>query len=207
MMLSKRDRFILIVTVVILTVSTLVGYVGYRIFDRMAPPLTTYGNEVGGSFRLVNGADGSVLDSDFRGRWMLVYFGSTHCPDTQCGATMAAMAKAMDILGPAKARYVAPIFISLDPMRDTSDVLRTYTLRFGPRLFSMTGSPKMIEAVAREYHAPYVRQPLEGGDYMMEPASQIVIMSPTERYSGTIPTTATGQEIADRIEQLMAAQK
>ncbi|MEG3348102.1 SCO family protein [Novacetimonas hansenii] len=204
MMLSKRDRFILIVTLVIVVVSTLAGYVGYRIFDRMPPPLTTYGNEVGGSFRLINGADGSVLDSDFRGRWMLVYFGSTHCPDTVCGATMASMAKAMDILGPAKAHHVAPIFISLDPMRDTSDVLRTYTLRFGPRLFSMTGSPKMIEAVAREYHAPYVRQPLEGGDYMMEPASQIVIMSPTERYSGTIPTTATGQEIADRIEQLMA---
>ncbi|MBV1835109.1 MULTISPECIES: SCO family protein [Novacetimonas] len=206
-MLSKRDRFILIVTLVIVVISSLVGYVGYRIFDRMAPPLTTYGNEVGGSFRLVNGADGSVLDSDFRGRWMLVYFGSTHCPDTLCGATMESMAKAMDILGRAKARYVAPIFISVDPMRDTSDVLRTYTLRFGPRLFSMTGSPKMVEAVAHEYHAPYVRKPLENGDYMMEPASQIVIMSPTERYVGTIPASASAQEIADRIEQLMAEQK
>lgn len=117
-------------------------------------PLVSYGNPVGGSFRLVNGADGSVLDTDFRGRWMLIYFGYTHCPDTVCGATAKAMAEGVAALGRERSRLAVPIFITLDPMRDTAEDLRTYALRFGTQLTVMTGSPKMIQAVAKEYHAP-----------------------------------------------------
>lgn len=203
MMRNERDRFFLLLTLAIVAVSMICGYVGYRLFDRAPVPLVTYGNPVGGSFRLVNGADGSVMDTDFRGRWMLVYFGYTRCPDTVCGVTVKAMTQGVEALGRDRAKLVAPIFITLDPMRDTSDVLRTYALRFGFHLTVMTGSPKMIEAVAREYHAPYVRHPGENGDYTMDTASQIVIMSPTGRYAGSLPATATADEITARMTALM----
>ncbi|ATU71494.1 SCO family protein [Komagataeibacter rhaeticus] len=206
MMRNERDRFFLLVGLAIVVVSSIFGYVGYRWSDSAPVPLTSYGNPVGGSFRLVNGADGSVLDTDFRGRWMLVYFGSTHCPDTVCGATVKAMAEGVEALGHDRARLAVPIFITLDPMRDTSDVLRTYALRYGSHVTVMTASPKMIEAVAKEYHAPYVRHEGENGDYTMEPATQIVIMSPTGRYEGSLPATATAAEITARMTELMNAQ-
>lgn len=202
----ERDRFFLLVGLAIIVVSSAFGYVGYRLFDRAPVPLVSYGNPVGGSFRLVNGADGSVLDTDFRGRWMLVYFGYTHCPDTVCGVTAKAMTQGVAALGRERSRLVVPIFITLDPMRDTAEELRTYALRFGSLLTVMTGSPKMIQAVAKEYHAPYVRHEGENGDYSMEPATQIVIMSPTGRYEGTLPATATADEITARMTQLMDGQ-
>ncbi|WP_130731275.1 SCO family protein [Komagataeibacter xylinus] len=204
MMRNERDRFFVLVGFAILVVSSIAGYFGYRYSDSAPVPLTTYGNPVGGSFRLINGADGSVLDTDFRGRWMLIYFGDTHCPDDVCGATVKAMAEGVEALGHDRARLAVPIFITLDPMRDNSDVLRTYALRYGSHVTVMTGSPKMIQAVAKEYHAPYVRRDGANGDYSMEPASQIVIMSPTGRYEGSLPATATAADITARMTELMS---
>ncbi|AHI24126.1 SCO family protein [Komagataeibacter swingsii] len=205
MMRNERDRFFVIVGLAILTVSSIAGYFGYRYSSNAPVPLTTYGNPVGGSFRLINGADGSVMDTDFRGRWMMIYFGDTHCPDTVCGATMKAMADGVEALGRDRAHLVVPIFISLDPMRDTTEELRKYALRFGTHVTVMTGSPKMLQAVAKEYHAPYVRHDGENGEYSMEPATQIVIMSPTGRYAGSLPSTATAADVTTRMTELMNA--
>ncbi|MBB2202558.1 SCO family protein [Gluconacetobacter tumulisoli] len=202
--MQQRDKRRLTIAAIIVVVASIVGYGTYRVADRMGPVLSSNGNEVGGSFRLVSAADGAVSDTDFQGRWMLVYFGYTRCPDTQCAATLTAMAGAMDRLGP-RARMVAPLFITLDPMRDTAEILRAYTLRFGPRIFALTGAPNMIQAVAREYHAPYVRHEGTDGDYSMEPSPRIVIMSPEGRYAGTIESTASADDIAARLNGLMAA--
>ncbi|GBQ27442.1 SCO family protein [Gluconacetobacter sacchari] len=202
--MQERDKRRLAIGAIIVALSAAGGYGGYRAMERAGPMLSTYGNEVGGSFRLVSAAEGAVSDSDFRGRWMLVYFGYTHCPDTQCGATLKAMAGAMDLLGP-RYRKVAPLFISLDPMRDTAEAMRAYTLRFGPRIFAMTGAPNMLRAVTAEYHAPYVRHEGKDGDYSMEPSPRIVIMSPEGRYAGTIQSDASAEEIAKRLNDLMAA--
>ncbi|GBQ98591.1 electron transporter SCO1/SenC [Gluconacetobacter liquefaciens] len=203
--MQKRDKRRLAIGAVITVLSAAGGYAGYWAMDRAGPLLSTHGNEIGGSFRLVSAAEGEVSDSNFRGRWMLVYFGYTHCPDEQCGATLRAMAGAMDLLGP-KHRSVAPLFISVDPMRDTAEAMRAYTLRFGPRIFAMTGAPTMLKAVTAEYHAPYVRHEGKDGDYSMEPSPRIVIMSPEGRYAGTIQSDASAQDIADRLNGLMAAQ-
>lgn len=203
--MQDRDRRRLIIGGVIALAAVVGGYGTFRIMDRMGPILSTYGNEIGGSFRLISAADGEVADTDFLGRWMLVYFGYTHCPDTQCGATLHAMAGAMDLMG-AQARLVAPLFISVDPMRDTAELLRAYTLRFGPHIIALTGAPNMIKAVTAEYHAPYVRHPGANGDYTMEPSPRIVIMSPEGRYAGTVEATATAGQIADRLRSLMATQ-
>src|SRR5262245_44144028 len=94
---------------------------------------------VGGPFTLV-GTDGkTVTDQDFRGRYMLVFFGFTHCPDI-CPAELQMVAEALDKLGD-KANEVVPIFISVDPERDTPEVLAAYVKSFGPKFVGLTGSP------------------------------------------------------------------
>jgi protein SCO1 len=203
--MQEKDKRRLTIGLIVAALGLAGGYGATEFMSRMPPMLSTHGNEIGGSFRLVSPAEGTVSDTDFQGRWMLVYFGSTHCPETQCAVALRAMAGAVDLLGP-RGRLVAPLFISVDPMRDTAEEMRAYTLRFGPHIYAMTGAPNMVKAVTAEYHAPYIRHEGKDGDYTMEPSPRIVIMSPEGRYAGTIESDASAEAIASRLTGLMAAQ-
>ena len=94
-----------------------------------------------------------VTDRDFRGKYMLVYFGYTFCPDV-CPTTLNEVADAMERLGP-KAGELQPIFITVDPKRDTPAVVKQYAAAFTPRLIGLTGSPEQIAQVAKEYRVYY----------------------------------------------------
>jgi len=108
---------------------------------------------IGGPFSLV-GADGKpVTDRDFRGRYMLIFFGFTHCPDI-CPAELQVIAQALEQLGD-KAKTVVPIFITLDPERDTPQAMANYVKSFGPNFVGLTGSPEAIEAAAKAYRVAY----------------------------------------------------
>ena len=110
---------------------------------------------VGGPFSLV-GADGkTVTDADFRGRYMLVFFGFTHCPDI-CPAELQVIAQALDKLGD-KAKKVVPVFITLDPERDTPQAMADYVKSFGPNFVGLTGSPEAIAAAAKAYRVAYAK--------------------------------------------------
>ena len=110
---------------------------------------STGGPSVGGPFTLENSSGKTVTDRDFRGKYMLVYFGYTYCPDV-CPTTLNAVAAALDKLGP-KAKDLSPIFITVDPQRDTPDVMKQYTGAFSPELIGLTGTPDEIARVAKEY--------------------------------------------------------
>src|SRR6476619_7690993 len=104
---------------------------------------------IGGPFSLV-GADGKpVTDQDFRGRYMLIFFGFTHCPDI-CPAELQVMAVALDQLGD-KAKKVVPIFITLDPERDTPEAVGAYVKNFSSNIVGLTGSKEAISATAKAY--------------------------------------------------------
>ena len=108
---------------------------------------------IGGPFSLV-GADGKpVTDRDFRGRYMLIFFGFTHCPDI-CPAELQVIAQALEQLGD-KAKTVVPIFITLDPERDTPEAMANYVKSFGPNFVGLTGSPEAIAAAAKAYRVAY----------------------------------------------------
>jgi len=133
---------------------------------------------IGGAFTLA-GPDGKpVTDRDFRGRYMLVYFGYTTCPDV-CPTTLSEMASALDKLGPKAAR-VQPLFITVDPARDTPAVMRQYTAAFSPRLEGLTGTPEQVKAVAQEYRVYYARHDTGPGpnDYGMDHSSVLYLMGP-----------------------------
>lgn len=108
---------------------------------------------IGGPFSLVDHNGRDVTDRTFRGRFMLIFFGYTYCPDI-CPTDLQIIGQAMDRLG-GGAENVQPIFISVDPGRDTKAVLADYVGNFHPRLLGLTGAPAQIRAAARAYRAVY----------------------------------------------------
>ena len=118
------------------------------------PSVQTSGKAlIGGPFALIDQTGKTVTDKDFHGRYMLVFFGYTHCPDV-CPAELQVMAEALSELGP-KASEIVPVFISLDPERDTPGVMGAYLKNFGPNFVGLTGSPEAVAAAAKAYRVSF----------------------------------------------------
>jgi protein SCO1/2 len=159
---------------------------------------------IGGPFTLVDGGGHPVTDKEFRGRYMLVYFGYTFCPDV-CPTTLAAVAGALDALGP-KADRVQALFITVDPQRDTPAVVRDYAAAFSPRIKGLTGSPDQIAKVAGEYRVYYAPQRSQGaGDaYTVDHSSILYLMDPDGRFISPLRADQTAQGLAAEIAQHMS---
>ena len=138
--------------------------------------VTTGQADVGGPFQLTDQHGKPVGDQAFRGRYMLIYFGYSFCPDV-CPTTLAVMAQALEKLG-GKSHQVVPIFITIDPERDTPKVLDDYMKSFGPSFVGLTGSVEQIKTVEKRYRVYAVKKPLEGGNYGMDHSSVIYLMGP-----------------------------
>ncbi len=136
-------------------------------------PLTL--SPLGGPFTLTDQAGKPRSDGDFRGQFTLVYFGYTFCPDV-CPTTLAAEADALDRLG-KKAARITPVFITIDPARDTPSVMASYVKAFGPRFVGLTGTASQIASVAREYRVYYAKRPLPHG-YGMDHSGEVYLMGP-----------------------------
>jgi protein SCO1 len=159
---------------------------------------------VGGSFMLEDGNGTQVADRNFRGKYLLIYFGYTFCPDV-CPTTLAAAADALDRLGP-KADMVQPIFITIDPKRDTPAVVKQYAAAFGPRFIGLTGSPEQIAQVAKEYRVYYAEHRTGPGpdDYAMDHSSILYLMGPDGSFIAPIRADETGAEMAADLAKYMS---
>jgi cytochrome oxidase Cu insertion factor (SCO1/SenC/PrrC family) len=138
--------------------------------------VTTGQAQIGGPFRLVDQNGKTVTDKDYPGRYKLIYFGYSFCPDV-CPTTLGVMAQALEKLG-GDARRVVPIFITIDPERDTTKVLADYMKAFGPDFVGLTGSADAIKDVEKKYRVYAVKQPLPGGNYGMNHSSVLYLMGP-----------------------------
>lgn len=199
---KKRGRGGLIITLVITLLACVGGYAAYKASDTMGPVVSSNGNEVGGSFRLMDSSDGTMTDSHFRGRWMLVMFGAIHCTDDACTPALTRLSTALQAVDPSR-KLFAPLFISLDPNRDLAMNLRQYALKFNAKIITGTAAPATLEAVAKEYHAPIVKHPDSYWEYTYEVSPRIVIMNPEGRYAGTIETAASADEMEKRLRALL----
>ena len=132
--------------------------------------------QVGGTFRLTDQDGHPAASADFRGKYQLIYFGYTNCPDV-CPTTLGVIADALDRLGADSARIV-PIFITIDPTYDTPQILKTYVKAFGPRFVGLTGSAADIAAVEKSYRVYAKKTPLGGGKYGYDHSSVIYLMGP-----------------------------
>jgi len=134
---------------------------------------------------------------------MLVYFGYTYCPDV-CPTTLSALAAALDKLGP-KASELAPIFITIDPRRDTPQVMGRYTAAFSPRLIGLTGTPAEIAKVAKEYWVYYAKHVTGPGpnDYSMDHSSIIYMMGPNGKFIAPVHAESSPADMAADISKPM----
>jgi protein SCO1/2 len=154
--------------------------------------------EIGGPFALTDQTGTPRTDADFRGRLMLVYFGYSFCPDV-CSLALSTMGTAIDDLGD-KGRDVVPIFVTVDPDRDTVARLADYSKNFHPRLVALTGSKGAITAAAKAYHVYFARSGQESGaDYLMDHTSIIYLMGRDGRYLAHFGPTATPGQMAAEI--------
>ena len=138
---------------------------------------------IGGPFTLV-GRDGKpVTDQAFRGKYMLVFFGFTHCPDI-CPAELQVMGAALDELGP-KANEIIPIFITLDPERDTPMVVSDYVANFSQRFVGLSGSPEQIAEAAKAYRVVFSKFQEDGAkpeDYSIDHSALVYLMGKNGEY-------------------------
>lgn len=162
---------------------------------------TATGAAVGGPFALEDAQGQTVTDQHFRGKWMLVYFGYTFCPDV-CPTTLTNIAQALVQLR-GNANALAPIFITIDPKRDTPKVIGDYVKAFDPRIVGLTGSEAQIAKVAQEYHVYYAKQPNSGdgkNDYLVDHSSFVYLMTPQGKFAKVMPGSLSGGEMADTIK-------
>jgi protein SCO1 len=173
---------------------------GYLFLSGSQPAALT----VGGPFALIDGDGKPVTDQTWRGKYMLVYFGYTYCPDV-CPTTLTSVAAALDKLGP-KADQIQPLFITVDPKRDTPAVVKQYAAAFGPRVIGLTGSAEQIAAAAKEYRVYYAEHRTGSGpdDYSMDHSSVLYLMGPDGRFIAPVRADQDGPEIAAALTKLMS---
>jgi cytochrome oxidase Cu insertion factor (SCO1/SenC/PrrC family) len=161
--------------------------------------------DVGGPFRLIDQTGKSVSDADFRGRYMLVYFGYSFCPDV-CPTTLAVMAQALDKLGPERARRVVPVFITIDPARDTPKVLGDYMKAFGPSFVGLTGSEAALKDAEKKYRVYAVKKPVDPskgmkGGYGVDHSSVLYLMGPNGKLVSFYDEAVSPDDLAKDIRQ------
>ena len=136
---------------------------------------------LGGPFSLTDQNGMARTEKDFQGKYMLVFFGYTYCPDV-CPTTLAVMSEALKMMG-ERAGKIAPIFITVDPKRDTPDKVKSYLGSFGPAFVGLTGSKEQIANVAKEYRVYYREQPPdEKGGYAVDHSGVIYLMDPSGKF-------------------------
>jgi cytochrome oxidase Cu insertion factor (SCO1/SenC/PrrC family) len=159
---------------------------------------------VGGPFVLVDHQGKVRTQADFKGKLMLIYFGFTFCPDV-CPTDLQAIGLALDQLG-ASGDAVQPLFITLDPNRDTAQHLAEYVPLFHPRLIGLTGDETAIRQAARAYKVYYAKVPRsDGSDYTVDHSAYIYLMDRAGQYLGFFPPGTPPDRMADLIRPLAEA--
>ena len=163
--------------------------------------LPTPSSAIGGPFGLVDQNDKHVTEKSWPGEYLLIYFGYTFCPDA-CPTELLTIGQALDQLGEAKAAKVQPIFITIDPARDTAAKLADYVPSFYPRLEGLTGSDADIAQVAKEYKVYYQKSDAsaQSTDYVMDHSSYVYLVGPDGKTIGIFSSDTTADDMAKSLE-------
>lgn len=167
---------------------------------RLGQVVSTGTADVGGAFKLVDQTGATRTDKDFRDRFMLIYFGYSFCPDV-CPTTLGVMAQALEKLGD---RRVVPVFITIDPERDTPKVLADYMKAFGPDFVGLTGSASAIKDVEKKYRVYAVKKEIDPNNpkrgYGMDHSSVLYLMGPDGRMISFYDEAISPDELAKELK-------
>jgi len=167
------------------------------------PPLA---NLFSGGFELIDHHGKPRSSEDFRGRFMLIFFGYTYCPTT-CPTNLQHMAQALKQLG-NRARNVQPIFITIDPARDTPSVLKDYVANFGAGFLGLTGTETQIRSVAKSYRVhrrKVIPDKSALKDYLVDHSSLTLLIGPDGKFRTLFPHDTTGPVMAKIMEKYLRA--
>jgi cytochrome oxidase Cu insertion factor (SCO1/SenC/PrrC family) len=158
---------------------------------------------IGGSFTLVD-QNGKSFGSDrLKGKPTIIYFGYTYCPDV-CPTSLLLMETAVEQLGPDAEKKVNLVFITIDPERDTPDLIKGYVSNFGPTIVGLTGSPEQIAAAAHAYRVYYQKVPSkDGGPYLMDHSSILYLLDRNERFITHFTHEAKAEAIKAALSKLL----
>src|SRR6516164_6062809 len=162
---------------------------------------TALTSAIGGPFQLVDQNGKTVTDADLKGKWSLIYFGYTHCPDA-CPTALNDISIALSELG-AKRDQVRPVFITVDPERDTPKVLEDYVTAFDAPIMGLTGTPEQVAKAAKGYRVYYAKHPEPGGAYSMDHSSVSYVMDPEGRFTASFSPDSTPEQMAERLKKLV----
>jgi protein SCO1 len=199
--MDRRSTVIVIIAVTLLALGS--AWVTIAIPTNRVPEQTSSSSaQIGGPFTL-DAADGrTVTDQTYRGKWLLIYFGYTFCPDA-CPTALNDMSGALEKLG-AAASKVQPLFITVDPKRDTSLVMADYLKSFDPRIVGLTGSQAQTDSVAKAYRVYVAPQKTGGDDYLVDHSAYFYVVNPQGKFVNVIAGDAAGDEMADKLREMIA---
>lgn len=161
---------------------------------------------IGGPFTLTDARGNAFTDANLQGRYSLIFFGFTHCPDI-CPLTLQIITQALEAAGPA-AEKVQPVFITIDPARDTPEALSAYMAAFDPRFVALTGTTEQVKGAEQSYRVFSAKVPIrdaEGkdtGDYAMNHSGYIYLMDRAGKYLAHFQKDAAPETIAAQLRQL-----
>ncbi len=158
---------------------------------------------IGGPFILVDQDGRTVTDQTWRGEWLLIYFGYTHCPD-MCPMALSNIAEALDQLDTGMHARLRPIFVTVDPERDTPSVMKDYVGAFpGAGIVGLTGTPEQVAAIEAAYRINARRHDAGDGEYSIDHTSVIYIMDPAGRFAGLVSGLMPPDRLARRLTQIV----
>ncbi len=163
---------------------------------------TVLASAIGGAFHLVDHNGKPFGDADLKGKWHLVFFGYTNCPDT-CPTTLNELALALDRLGKGR-DAVGIVLITVDPERDTPAVLKSYVESFDAPIVALTGTAEAVKEAAKAYRVYYAKHPRADGGYDMDHSAVIYVMDPQGRFTATFTPDSTAEAIAARLQKLLS---
>lgn len=195
--MSKASRILIIVTIALF--GAIATWNGYNLLRPQATTRTSGTALVGGPFNLVRQDGIRITEKDLQGHYSLIFFGYTYCPDV-CPAGLQVMSAALEKLG-GRADNIQPVFITIDPERDTAEVLASYVENFHPRLIGLTGSAEDVARAAKAYRVYYAKAKGEeaGEDYLMDHSSIIYLMGPKGEFVKHFTYTSDADALAKAI--------
>jgi protein SCO1/2 len=154
-----------------------------------------------GQFDLTTLDGRDVTLSNYRGKWLLIYFGYTFCPDV-CPTVLTEIGQALRELGP-NAGHVQVLFITVDPARDSAPVMKRYLKAFDPRIQGLRGDPDAIEAAAKSFHVYYHARSVGGGEYAIDHSSYVYVLNPKGQFVDLLLPDVPGHKMAEDIRKLI----
>ena len=201
---TATPRFLLIAAALagcLVLATGLLLFVGYRDSPRGIAG-TVLSSAIGGPFRMIDQNGKPFTEADLKGKWHLIFFGYTHCPDV-CPTTLNELSLALDRLG-AKRDQVGIVMITVDPERDTQETLKSYIASFDAPITALSGTPEQVVEAEKAYRVYSAKRPTEGGNYDMDHSAVIYVMDPQGRFTATFTPDTGADAVAERMQKLLS---